>query len=69
MWPEGCGPLVDHVKGLGMEFGLWFEPEMVNLDSDLVREHPEWVLRPADGRRRAWRHQQVLDLANPDACA
>jgi alpha-galactosidase len=40
VWPDGLSPLVDHVKGLGMEFGLWFEPEMVNLDSDLVRANP-----------------------------
>jgi alpha-galactosidase len=69
MWPEGLGPIVDHVKGLGMEFGLWFEPEMVNADSDLVREHPDWVLGPRAGHPRTWRHQQVLDLANPAAAA
>ncbi|CAN7205249.1 alpha-galactosidase [Terrabacter sp. LjRoot27] len=62
VWPQGMGPLVDHVKGLGLEFGLWFEPEMVNEDSDLVREHPEWVLRPAAGSPREWRWQQLLDL-------
>ena len=67
VWPDGLGPLVDHVKGLGLEFGLWFEPEMVNEDSDLVREHPEWVLRPADGSPREWRFQQLLDLTNDDA--
>ena len=67
VWPEGMGPLVDHVKGLGLEFGLWFEPEMVNEDSDLVREHPEWVLRPAAGSPREWRWQQLLDLTNDDA--
>lgn len=66
-WPQGLHPIVDHVKGLGMEFGLWFEPEMVNLDSDLVRAHPDWVLGPAAGHPREWRHQQVLDLANPAA--
>ncbi|GAA2030157.1 alpha-galactosidase [Terrabacter terrae] len=62
VWPEGLAPLVDHVKGLGLEFGLWFEPEMVNEDSDLVRTHPQWVLRPAAGSPREWRHQQLLDL-------
>jgi alpha-galactosidase len=67
VWPEGLGPIVDHVKGLGMEFGLWFEPEMVNVDSDLVRAHPDWVLGPVAGHPRVWRHQQVLDLANPAA--
>jgi alpha-galactosidase len=67
VWPEGLGPLVEHVKGLGMEFGLWFEPEMVNPDSDLVRAHPEWVLGPAAGPTALSRRQHVLDLANPQA--
>jgi alpha-galactosidase len=69
VWPEGLAPLVEHVRGLGMEFGLWFEPEMVNVDSDLVRQHPDWVLGPRAGHPREWRHQQVLDLANPEAAA
>ncbi|WP_270886347.1 alpha-galactosidase [Pedococcus sp. 5OH_020] len=69
VWPDGLDPLVEHVKGLGMEFGLWFEPEMVNADSDLVRAHPGWVLGPRAGHPRESRHQQVLDLANPEAAA
>lgn len=68
-WPGGLGPIVKHVKGHGMAFGLWFEPEMVNADSDLVRQHPDWVLGPRAGHPREWRHQQVLDLANPEAAA
>ncbi len=67
VWPHGLGPLVDHVKGLGMEFGLWFEPEMVNLDSDVARAHPHWVLGPVAGPTATSRRQHVLDLANPDA--
>jgi alpha-galactosidase len=73
VWPDGLGPLADHVHGLGMEFGLWFEPEMVNLDSDLARAHPDWLLHrqgaidfPAG---LSWRTQFVLDLANPAAYA
>ncbi|GAA1735423.1 alpha-galactosidase [Isoptericola hypogeus] len=70
VWPDGLHPLIRHVTGLGMEFGLWVEPEMVNLDSEVARRHPEWVLRGAPGRDPVgWRHQQVLDLANPDAYA
>lgn len=69
VWPDGLGPLVDHVRGLGMEFGLWVEPEMVNPDSDLARAHPEWMLQAADRLPRAARHQQVLDLAEPGASA
>lgn len=68
-WPQGLGPLVKHVKGHGMEFGLWFEPEMVNLDSDLVRAHPDWVLGPLAGPPRPSRQQHVLDLANSAAAA
>ncbi len=69
VWPDGLGPLVDHVKRAGMEFGLWFEPEMVNLDSDLVRAHPDWVLGPAAGPPAPSRKQHVLDLANDEAFA
>ena len=69
VWPTGLAPIVEHVTGLGMQFGLWVEPEMVNLDSDLARAHPEWVLGPRDRRPRQWRHQQVLDLTHPGAFA
>ncbi len=69
VWPEGLGPLVDHVRGLGMEFGLWVEPEMVNEDSDLAREHPEWVLSGRAAPSGSWRFQQVLDLQQPGAYA
>lgn len=68
-WPHGLGPLVEVVRRHGLELGLWFEPEMVNLDSDLAREHPEWVLAPADGVGPSARHQHVLDIARPDAYA
>jgi len=71
VWPDGLEPLAELVHGLGMQFGLWFEPEMINLDSDLARRHPEWILaNPAslpspDGL--SFRTQYLLDLANPDA--
>ncbi|MGN6522776.1 MAG: alpha-galactosidase [Actinomycetes bacterium] len=72
VWPQGLTPLIDEVRSLGMQFGLWVEPEMVNLDSDLVRAHPEWVLgqRVDEGQRRhalPWRGQQVLDLSQRGA--
>ncbi|WP_338145174.1 alpha-galactosidase [Cryobacterium mannosilyticum] len=66
-WPEGLHPLIDHVRGAGLDFGLWVEPEMVSLDSDLARRHPDWVLG-TDGSP-TWRFQRVLDLDNPDAFA
>ncbi|MDR2973970.1 MAG: alpha-galactosidase [Propionibacteriaceae bacterium] len=67
VWPNGLGPFADLVHGYGMEFGLWVEPEMVNLDSDLARVHPDWVLGPREGLGPSSRHQYVLDLANPGA--
>lgn len=69
VWPDGLRPLSDHVHALGMQFGLWFEPEMVNLDSDLARRHPEWVLQSAHGPGLPARQQHVLDLARDDAFA
>jgi alpha-galactosidase len=65
-WPDGLGPIAELVHDLGMEFGLWFEPEMVNLDSDVARAHPDWILEP-NGPALDWRHQHVLDLSTPAA--
>jgi alpha-galactosidase len=67
VWPDGLHPLVDHVTARGMDFGLWVEPEMVNVDSDLVRAHPDWVLKGRSTLPPEWRFQQVIDLQNPDA--
>jgi alpha-galactosidase len=68
-YPEGLGPLIDHVRGLGLEFGLWVEPEMVNPDSELFRAHPDWVLAVPGYTPVQGRYQLVLDLANPDVSA
>jgi alpha-galactosidase len=67
VWPAGLVPIANRVRELGMEFGLWFEPEMVNLDSELAREHPDWVLGTPGRMPPPWRSQQVLDVAHPDA--
>jgi len=69
VWPDGLAPLVEHVHGLGMQFGLWFEPEMVNPVSDLAREHPEWILQVPGRTPPLARHQQVLDVARPEVSA
>jgi alpha-galactosidase len=66
VWPLGLHPLVDHVRRLGMDFGLWVEPEMVNPDSDLARRHPDWLLIHPDRHPPTARNQHVLDVANPD---
>ncbi|GAA2893634.1 alpha-galactosidase [Actinoplanes cyaneus] len=67
VWPDGLEPLISVVRGLGMEFGLWVEPEMINPDSELAREHPDWIMSAGDRLPRPARRQQVLDLANPSA--
>lgn len=69
VWPNGLGPLIDVVKANGMEFGLWFEGEMVNADSDLYREHPDWILQAGGRVPPTFRDQQVLDLSHPGAYA
>lgn len=69
VWPDGLHPLVDHVRSLGIEFGLWVEPEMINPDSDLARAHPDWILQTGGRLPVESRFQQVLDLTNPDAYA
>ncbi|ALV44254.1 alpha-galactosidase [Arthrobacter alpinus] len=67
VWPQGLQPLTDHLATLGIEFGLWFEPEMINPESDLAREHPDWILQPVGRVPLPARHQQVLNLAIPEA--
>ncbi|MBT1175260.1 alpha-galactosidase [Bifidobacterium sp. LC6] len=71
IWPDGpksLKALADYVHAKGMEFGLWFEPEMINPNSNTYRAHPDWVLKPTKNRMpMEGRHQQVLDLSNPDA--
>ena len=65
-FPTGLKPLIDKVHSLGMDFGLWVEPEMVNPDSDLYRKHPDWVLNFTGRPRTEARNQLVLNLARPD---
>jgi alpha-galactosidase len=68
-FPRGLKPLIDHVHSLGMSFGLWVEPEMVNPDSDLYRKHPDWVMNFPDRQRTEARQQLVLNLARPEVKA
>jgi alpha-galactosidase len=69
VWPDGLTPLVERVHALGMQFGLWFEPEMVNPDSDLAREHPDWILQVPGRLPPEARFQQVLDVSRPEVFA
>jgi alpha-galactosidase len=68
-FPHGLKPLIDKVHSLGMDFGLWVEPEMVDPDSDLYRAHPDWVLNFTGRPRTEERNQLVLNLARPDVRA
>lgn len=65
-FPKGLAPLSRYVNSLGMDFGLWVEPEMVNPNSDLYREHPDWVLNFTGRPRTEGRGQLVLNLARDD---
>lgn len=61
--------LIDKVHAKGLKFGLWFEPEMISVDSDLYRSHSDWAIQ-AEGRGHTYsRNQLVLNLANPDVVA
>ncbi|MFZ9398063.1 MAG: alpha-galactosidase [Ilumatobacteraceae bacterium] len=66
VYPEGLAPLIAHVRGLGMEFGIWVEPEMANPDSDVLRDHPDWVLATEGYEPVLGRRQVVLDLTRAD---
>lgn len=68
-FPDGLKPLADEVHGLGMHFGIWVEPEMVNPDSDLYRAHPDWVHHRPGRRRTEFRHQLMLDLGRREVRA
>lgn len=65
-FPAGLKPLGDYVHALGMQFGIWVEPEMVNPDSELYRAHPDWVQYQAGRKRTEFRNQLVLNLARED---
>jgi len=65
-FPHGLKPLIDRIHSLGMDFGLWVEPEMVNPDSDLYRKHPDWVMNFPGRPRTEGRNQLVLNLARDD---
>ncbi|GAA3442658.1 alpha-galactosidase [Planomonospora venezuelensis] len=68
-FPEGLAPLIEHVRKLGMTFGLWVEPESVNPDSELYRTHPEWVLRQPNRRSTEVRNQLLLDFSRNEVAA
>ncbi|KRE45867.1 alpha-galactosidase [Paenibacillus sp. Soil522] len=66
--PGGLEDLAKRINKQGLQFGLWFEPEMVNEDSDLYRKHPDWVIHTAERPRSTGRYQLVLDFSRRDVC-
>ena len=62
-YPEGLAPLIRHVRAQGMELGIWFEPEMINPNSNIFRSNPDWTLGGAD--QILGRQQMVLNMALP----
>ena len=65
-FPNGLDELIENVNALGMDFGLWFEPEMVNPDSDLFREHPDWAYHYDTRTAHELRWQLVLNMTKPE---
>lgn len=61
--PDGITGLAEKIEAMGLKFGLWFEPEMVNGDSDLYRAHPDWILQTPDRHASLGRSQYVLDFS------
>ena len=64
--PHGVKGICDKVRKLGLEFGIWVEPEMVNRNSELYRAHPDWAMEIPGKAHSEGRNQMVLDLANSD---
>ena len=64
--PNGVGGLCKKINDLGLMFGIWIEPEMVNVKSELYRTHPDWTIEIPGKNHSEGRNQRILDLANPD---
>ena len=65
--PGGVSRLSQRITDLGMDLGIWVEPEMISVNSDLYRQHPDWALEIPGRRHSEGRHQRILDLCNPEA--
>lgn len=66
-FPKGLNPLIDEVESLGMQFGIWVEPEMVNPLSKLYKDHPDWIYNFNNRERTTSRGQYVLNMTNKEA--
>jgi len=66
--PNGLSGLVEKINGIGLKFGLWFEPEMISENSELFRKHPEWRFAVPNRKPHPFRHQYILNLSMPEVC-
>lgn len=66
--PNGLAAVADYVNQQGMKFGLWFEPEMISVESELYKAHPDWCLHVPERARSGGRNQLILDLSRPEVC-
>lgn len=64
-FPQGLGRFAKNIKEMGLQLGMWFEPEMISPDSELLKNHPDWVVRHPYKRISVGRGQYVLDFSNP----
>lgn len=64
--PGGLSGITKKINALGLDFGIWVEPEMINTDSDLYRAHPEWVMEIPGKPHSEGRNQRILDFSNPE---
>jgi len=65
-FPDGLNPMIEKINAMGLDFGIWVEPEMVNPNSDLYRAHPDWVFHYPNRTRHTGRNQLMLNLARED---
>ena len=65
-FPNGLQPMIDKINAMGLDFGIWIEPEMVNPNSDLYRAHPDWVFHFPNRQRHEGRNQLILNIARED---
>ena len=66
--PEGIDGLCKKINAMGMDFGLWFEPEMISPDSELFRKHPDWAIQVKGREMAKGRNQYILDLSRQEIC-
>lgn len=65
-FPNGLSPMIGKINEIGLDFGIWVEPEMINENSDLYRQHPDWILEFPNRTKDTWRHQLTLNFARED---